>query len=82
VSKVSSFLTLVAAAAILGAPAYSQEDYRSEAVVQGMGSFVKDTTESGVKQSATKSGGLLAGYRFYFTRRLGAGINYGYTLNT
>jgi outer membrane immunogenic protein len=81
-SKVNSLLTLFAASVIVGLPAYSQEDYRSEVTVQGMGSFVKDTTQSGVQQTATKSGGVLAGYRFYFTKHLGAEINYGYTLNT
>ena len=81
-SKVNSFLTLFAASVIVGLPAYSQESYRSEVTVQGMGSFVKDTTQSGVRQSTTNSGGFLAGYRFYFTRHIGAEINYGYTLNT
>ena len=81
-SKLNSFLTLFAAAVIVGVPAYSQEDYRSEVTVQGMGSFTKETTQSGIKQDATKTGGILAGYRYYFTKHLGAEINYGYTLNT
>jgi opacity protein-like surface antigen len=80
--KLNSFLTLFAAAAIVGAPAYCQEGYRSEVTVQGMGSFTKGTTESGVKQDATNTGGILAGYRYYFTKHIGAEINYGYTLNT
>ena len=81
-SKLNSFLTLFAAAVIVGVPAYSQEDYRSELTVQGMGSFTKETTQSGIKQDATNTGGILAGYRHYFTNHLGAEINYGYTLNT
>ena len=81
-SKLNSFLTLFAAAVIVGVPAYSQEDYRSEVTVQGMGSFTKETTQSGIKQDATNTGGILAGYRFYFTKHIGAEINYGYTLNT
>ncbi|MEO8593233.1 MAG: outer membrane beta-barrel protein [Candidatus Solibacter sp.] len=81
-SKVNSLLTLFAASAALALPAFSQEEYRSEVTAQGMGSFVRETTDSGVKQTATKTGGILAGYRFYFTRHLGAEINYGYTLNT
>ena len=81
-SKLNSFLTLFAAAVIVGVPAYSQEDYRSEVTVQGMGSFTKETTHSGIKQDATNTGGILAGYRFYFTKHIGAEINYGYTLNT
>ena len=81
-SKVSSFLTLFAASVIVALPAFSQEDFRSEVTVQGMGSFTKETTQSGIKQDATKTGGVLTGYRFYFTKHLGAEINYGYTLNT
>ena len=82
-SKVNSLITLFAASVIVALPAYSQEEgYRSEVAVQSMGSFVKDTTQSGVRQSTTNSGGVLTGYRFYFTKHLGAEINYGYTLNT
>ena len=81
-SKFSSFLTLFTASVIVALPAYSQEDFKSEITVQGMGSFTKETTQSGIKQDATKTGGVLAGYRFYFTKHLGAEINYGYTLNT
>jgi len=81
-SKVTLFLTLFTASVVLALPAYSQEDYRQEVTVQGMGSFVKDTTQSGVRQSTTNSGGVLAGYRFYFTKHLGAEVNYAYTLNT
>jgi opacity protein-like surface antigen len=81
-SKVNFFLTLFAASVIVGLPAHSQEGYRSQVTVQAMGSFTKDTTQSGVQQSTTNSGGFLTGYRFYFTNHLGAEINYGYTLNT
>ena len=80
--KKINVLTLFAASAIMGLPAYSQEFNRSEVTVQCMGSFVKDTTQSGVRQSTTNSGGFLAGYRYYFTKNLGAEVNYGYTLNT
>ena len=81
-SKFNSFLTLFAASMIVAMPAFSQEDFKSEITVQGMGSFTKETTQSGIKQDATKTGGVLAGYRFYFTKHIGAEINYGYTLNT
>ena len=81
-SNIKSFLTLFAASVIVAAPAFSQEDLKSEVTVQGMGSFTKETTQSGIKQDATNSGGVLAGYRFYFTKHLGAEVNYGYTLNT
>ena len=81
-SKLSSFLTVIAASVIVAAPAFSQEDLKSEVTVQGLGSFTKETTHYGVKEEATKSGGVLAGYRYYFTKHLGAEVNYGYTLNT
>lgn len=50
--------------------------------MQGVGSFVKDTTQGGVRQSATNSGGVLANYRFFFSRNHGVEVNYGYTQNT
>ena len=81
-SKVNSFLTLLAASVMVAAPAFSQEDFKSEITVQGMGSFLKQTTQDGIKQDASKTGGLLAGYRYYFTKHWGAEVNYGYTLNT
>jgi outer membrane immunogenic protein len=81
-SKVNSFLMLFAASVMAALPAYSQEGLKSEITAQGMGSFVKETTDSGVKQTTTKAGGFLVGYRYYFTKHLGAEINYGYTLNT
>jgi opacity protein-like surface antigen len=80
--KKINVIALFAASVIMGLPAYSQEFNRSEVTVQGMGSFVKDTTQLGVRQSTTNSGGFLAGYRYYFTKNLGAEVNYGYTLNT
>jgi hypothetical protein len=43
--KKINVLTLFAASVIMGLPAYSQEFNRSEVTVQGMGSFVKDTTQ-------------------------------------
>ena len=40
-------------------PAFSQEAGRSEASVQAFGSWVKSTTDNGVQQGATNSGGVL-----------------------
>ena len=82
-SKVNSFLTLLAASVIVAAPAFSQEEnFKSEITVQGMGSFLKETTKDGIKQDASKTGGFLTGYRYYFNKHWGAEVNYGYTLNT
>jgi len=63
-------------------PAFSQEGGRSDATVQAFGSFVKTTTENGVRQGATNSGGVLGSYRFFFSDSQGVEVNYGYSLNT
>ncbi len=63
-------------------PAFAQEAGRSEVSVQALGSFVKTTTDNGVQQGATDSGGVLANYRFFFTNNNGVEVNYGYSLNT
>jgi opacity protein-like surface antigen len=75
------------AAALLGValaslPAFAQEYEHSEVSVQAFGSFVKGTTDNGVYQNATDSGGVLANYRFFFTKNNGVEVNYGYSLNT
>lgn len=62
-------------------PALSQE-HSSEVSVQAFGSFVKSTTDNGIQQSATNSGGVLASYRYFFTPNHGVEVNYGYSLNT
>ena len=65
--------------------ALAQEDYtrfKSEASVQALGSFVKQTTENGVDQGATDSAGALATYRYYFSRHNGVEANYSWTSNT
>jgi outer membrane immunogenic protein len=70
--------------ASISAPAFSQENVaeRSNVAVQAFGSFVATTTDDGVRQNATNSGGVLATYRFFFDRHNGVEANYGYSLNT
>jgi outer membrane immunogenic protein len=67
---------------VAAAPMLAQEGGRSEASVQAFGSFVKTTTQDGIQQGATNSGGVLASYRFFFTNSSGVEVNYGYSLNT
>ena len=65
--------------------AFAQEDYtrfKKEGSVQALGSFVKDSTENGIDQSATNSAGVLATYRYYFSRHHGVEANYSWTSNT
>jgi len=77
-----SLASLLVGGALLAMPVLAQEGYRSEASVQAFGSFVKSTTENGVPQGATNSGGVLGTYRFFFTDHHGVEVNYGYSLNT
>ena len=65
--------------------AFAQEEYtrfKSEASVQALGSFVKQTTQNGVDQDATDSAGVLSTYRYYFSRHHGVEANYSWTSNT
>lgn len=76
--------SLLLGGALLAIPALAQNEdfHRSEASVQAFGSFLKSTTDQGVRQSGTNTGGVLASYRFLFNRYNGVELNYGYSLNT
>jgi opacity protein-like surface antigen len=76
--------TLIAGIAALALPAFSQSENpgRSEVAVQAFGSFVTGTTQNGVENNATNSGGVLGSYRFFFSQHHGIEGNYGYALNT
>ncbi len=74
-----ALMTLLGAAA----PAFAQEEQgRSEASVQFMGTFIASTTAGGVTQSSSASGGVLATYRFFFDRYNGIEGNYSYSRDT
>ena len=78
----TTFLTSLTVFAQL--TAFAQEEYtrfKSEASIQAQGSFVKQTTENGVDQDATDRAGVLATYRYYFTRHHGVEANYSWTPN-
>src|SRR5579872_7556365 len=76
-------ITLAAGIASLALPAFSQsETSRQEVAVQAFGSFVNSTTQNGVENKATNSGGVLGTYRFFFSEHHGVEANYGYALNT
>ena len=77
---VTCFIT----AASLALPAFSQSETpgRNEVSVQAFGSFVKSTTNNGVENKATNSGGVLGSYRYFFNTHSGVEANYGYSLNT
>ena len=76
-------ITLAAGIASLALPAFSQsEASRQEVSVQAFGSFVSSTTENGVENKATNSGGVLGSYRYFFSEHHGVEADYGYALNT
>ena len=76
-------VTLVAGIAAVAVPAFSQsETPRQEISAQAFGSFVTSTTQNGIENKATNSGGVLGSYRFFFSEHHGIEANYGYSLNT
>src|SRR3974390_3371316 len=74
----------VAGVASVAWPAYAQSDEvpRQDVAVQAFGSFLTFTTQDGIHNTATKSGGVLASYRYFFSKHHGVEADYGYTLNT
>jgi outer membrane immunogenic protein len=81
--RTKGFATILLGIAVAAVPSLAQEEAgRSEVSVQAFGSFVKSTTQNGVPQSATNSGGVLANYRYFFSKNHGVEINYGYSLNS
>jgi opacity protein-like surface antigen len=70
--------------ASIALPAFSQSENpeKNEVSVQKFGSFVKSTTDNGIENKATNSGGVLGSYRYFFNAHHGVEVNYGYSLNT
>ena len=79
-----SLLTMMLAGlACVALPVYAQSDEgRQDVAVQAFGSFVTTTTHDGSDNSATNSGGVLASYRFFFSKHHGIEADYGYARNT
>jgi outer membrane immunogenic protein len=70
------------ASAALPALSQSETPDKNEVSVQAFGSFVKSTTNNGIENQATNSGGVLGSYRYFFNVHSGVEANYGYSLNT
>jgi len=77
---IASFVSI----ATMALPAFSQSEApgKNEVSVQAFGSFVKSTTNNGIENTATNSGGVLGSYRYFFNTHSGVEANYGYSLNT
>ena len=80
----SLLMMLMAGAASIALPANAQTEDggRQEVAVQASGSFVATTTQNGIDNTATNSGGVLASYRYFFSTHHGVEANYGYARNT
>jgi outer membrane immunogenic protein len=76
--------TLFTGIAVLALPTFAQSENpgKHEVAVQAFGSFVTGTTQNGVDNKATNSGGVLGSYRYFFSEHHGVEANYGYALNT
>jgi len=77
-----SGLTAIVIVLFLSATSAMAQEGRSQISVQGTGVIIKNSVGSGVRQEATRSGGLLVGYSYQFHRWAGVEANYGYTRNT
>lgn len=75
-----AFYYLAVAVVLVGAA--SAQEFKSELSVQGTGFFTKNSDNRGIENRATKTGGVLVGYRYNITRWLAAEANYGYARNT
>src|SRR5258708_39869737 len=82
--RIKTLLGLAGCAVFISLPAFSQDESlgRNEVSAQAFGSFLKSTTNNGVEQKATNSGGVLGSYRFFFSRNHGVEADYGYSLDT
>lgn len=62
--------------------ALAQVELPSQISIQGTALVTKSTTDRTPTNDVTKTGGLLVGYSYQFSRWAGAEANYGYTRNT
>jgi opacity protein-like surface antigen len=84
-SRSNLIITSILGLAISAAPAFSQSEEnpaKNEVSVQAFGSFVKSTTNNGIDNSASNSGGVLGTYRYFFNTHHGVEADYGFSLNT
>jgi outer membrane immunogenic protein len=79
-----SFAAILTGSLIACLPAFAQSEEagRSEVSAQFFGTFVHNTNQNGIGQSSSDSGGVLATYRFFFSKHSGVEANYAYSRNT
>jgi opacity protein-like surface antigen len=80
-SKTSLGFIIAGLMALVSVGAMAQE-VRSEISVQGTGIFTKESTNRGIRERGTDTGGVLAGYRYHINRWLSAEAVYGWNRNS
>jgi opacity protein-like surface antigen len=74
---------MVAGVASLALPVFAQENPgRHEFSAQALGSFTTTTTQNGIDNKSTNSGGVLGSYRFFFSKHHGVEANYAWSRST
>ena len=75
-------LTELAIFLILFGISSTAQEVRNEVTVQGSGFFTQETTDGGITNKATNSGGVMAGYRFNLKNWLSVEGDYDYFRNS
>jgi opacity protein-like surface antigen len=74
-------LTVLASILIILAISSWAQELRNEVTLQGSGFFQKQTTNGGITNQSTNSGGVMVGYRFNLKKWLAAEGDYDYFRN-
>ena len=81
--KALGLIAVIFAVAASATTVFAQEEgQRSQISIQGTALVTKGSKDQIPSNDVTKSGGLLVGYSYQFSRWFGAEANYGYTRNT
>ena len=75
-------LAVIAGVRVSTSTAFAQVEQPSRISIQGTGLVTRSLNDQTPSYEATKSGGLLVGYSYQFSRWLGAEGNYGFARNT
>jgi opacity protein-like surface antigen len=80
--KALGLIVVVVAIAASTTTVFAQVERPSQISIQGTALKTKSSNDQIPSNDASKSGGLLVGYSYQFSRWFGAEANYGYTRNT
>jgi outer membrane immunogenic protein len=81
-NAILGFVAAFAVSAVSATSALAQVEQHSQISFQGTALVTKDSNDQLPSNTVTKSGGLLLGYSYQFSRWAGAEANYGYSRNT